>query len=398
LAIPELFVKQGLYFSVFQGKKDVLMDCKPLFQRHSWRIVHSEASLGWGGQEHRVLAELQGFQQRGSRVWLVAPGHSSIYHRARQASVPTQVQRFDRRILLPLHMFRLALWLRQQRVEIVNTHSSRDGWLMTLASRIARVPLVIRSRHFDVPIPNKSLSRLVYKEWTHHVITTSERITGKLVETFELASNEISTLPTGVDLSRFHPEGLRALLPLPALSAGTALIGMVSVIRYAKGTQILAEAARIMRDHGRSVHCVIVGEGPWRSGLESTIEQLGVKDLFSLVGHREDVPEIMRALDVMAIPSFHEAVPQSGLQALATGLPVVASDVGGIPSIIQNGITGRLVPARDAAALARAIEETLDQREKTRAMSVMGLDLIRREHSLDKMLDRIEIIYRQHLS
>ena len=373
------------------------MTSQTLPQRLPWRIVHSEASFGWGGQEHRILAELQGFHRRGHDVWLVAPEQSGVFHRASQAGISVKAQRFDQRLLLPLHVVRMASWLRRQRIQIVNTHSSRDGWMLTLASRMARVPLVIRSRHFDVPIPNKSLSRLVYKEWTHHVITTSERITEKLLETFELSPEEVTTMATGVDLDRFQPEGPRAELSLPPLPSGTPLIGMISVIRHAKGTQILAEAARLLRDEGRRVHCVIVGDGPWRSHLEAVIAELGVKDLFSLLGHREDVPEIMRSLNLIAIPSFHEAVPQSGLQALATGVPVVASDVGGIPDIIKQGITGRLVPPKDAAALAQAIRDTLDQREKTRAMTAAGLELIRAEHSLEKMLDRLEAIYRQHL-
>ncbi|MBL9182369.1 MAG: glycosyltransferase [Verrucomicrobiaceae bacterium] len=373
------------------------MTSQTLPKRLPWRIVHSEASFGWGGQEHRILAELQGFHRRGHDVWLVAPEQSGVFHRAHQAGIAVKAQRFDQRLLLPLHVVRMASWLRRQRIQIVNTHSSRDGWMLTLASRMARVPLVIRSRHFDVPIPNKSLSRLVYKEWTHHVITTSERITEKLLETFELSPEEVTTMATGVDLDRFQPEGPRAELSLPPLPSGTPLIGMISVIRHAKGTQILAEAARLLRDEGRRVHCVIVGDGPWRSHLEAVIAELGVKDLFSLLGHREDVPEIMRSLDVIAIPSFHEAVPQSGLQALATGVPVVASDVGGIPDIIKQGITGRLVPPKDAAALAHAIRDTLDQREKTQAMTAAGRELIRAEHSLEKMLDRLEVIYRQHL-
>lgn len=373
------------------------MTSQTLPKRLPWRIVHSEASFGWGGQEHRILAELQGFHRRGYDVWLVAPEQSGVFHRAHQAGIAVKAQRFDQRLLLPLHVVRMASWLRRQRIQIVNTHSSRDGWMLTLASRMARVPLVIRSRHFDVPIPNKSFSRLVYKEWTHHVITTSERITEKLLETFELSPEEVTTMATGVDLDRFQPDGPRAELSLPPLPSGTPLIGMISVIRHAKGTQILAEAARLLRDEGRRVHCVIVGDGPWRSHLEAVIAELGVKDLFSLLGHREDVPEIMRSLDVITIPSFHEAVPQSGLQALATGVPVVASDVGGIPDIIQNGVTGRLVPPKDAAALAQAIRDTLDQREKTQAMTAAGLELIRREHSLEKMLDRLEVIYRQHL-
>jgi glycosyltransferase involved in cell wall biosynthesis len=366
-------------------------------ERPPWRIVHSEASLGWGGQEHRVLAELQGFQRRGSEVWLLAPERSTLFKRAEQAGIPVHAQRFDQRLLLPFNVLRMAKWLLDNRIQVVNTHSSRDGWMLTLASRIAHVPLVIRSRHFDVPIPNRSLSRLVYKDWTHHVITTSELIREKLLATFDLPAGDVTTLPTGIDFGRFNPTGPRAVLPLPPLPAGTPLIGMVSVIRYAKGAQVLAGAARLLRDQGLRVHCVIVGEGSSRGYLEAVIAELGVQDLFTLVGHREDVPEVMRALDVIAIPSFHEAVPQSGLQALACGVPVVASDVGGIPSIIKHGLTGRLVPPQDASALARALRETLEQRERNRDMTSAGLELVRREHGLEMMLDRVEEIYERHL-
>lgn len=364
----------------------------------SWRIVHSEASLGWGGQEHRILAEIEGFRRRGSEVWLIAPEDAQLFRRAELAGVPVVAQPFNQRALLPLHALRLAWWLRRHRIEIVNPHSSRDGWLLTIAARIARVPLIIRSRHFDVPIPNKSLSRLMYKEWSHHIITTSPKITETLTATFDLNPAEITTIPTGVDLQRFKPEGPRASLPLPALPPGTPLIGMITVLRFAKGTQVLAEAARILRDeHKLRVHCVIVGEGPHRPRLEATLAALGVEDQFTLTGHREDVPDIMRALDLVAIPSFHEAIPQSGLQALATGVPVVASDVGGIPSIIQHGKTGRLVPMQNAPALAAAIREALEQKDRTQAMCAAGRELIESRHSLDVMLDRLDAIYLQHL-
>ncbi len=366
--------------------------------QRAWRIAHSEASLGWGGQEHRVLAEINGFRRRGSTVWLIAPAESQIYQRADLADVSVLAQRFDQRLLLPLHALKLAWWLRRHRIEIVNPHSSRDGWMLTIAARIARVPLIIRSRHFDVPIPNLSISRLMYKEWSHHIITTSPKITEKLTATFDMRPDEVTTLPTGVDLERFGPTGPRAVLSLPALPAGTPLIGMVTVIRFAKGCQVLAESTRILRDQGLRIHCVIVGDGPSRPFVEETIARLGVQDQFTLTGHREDVPDIMRALDLVAIPSFHEAIPQSGLQALATGMPVVASDVGGIPSIIRHGETGRLVPMQDAAALAAAIRETLEQHNKTQAMCAEGRRFIQREHSLEIMLDRLDAIYRRHLS
>lgn len=366
--------------------------------KRTWRIAHSEASLGWGGQEHRVLAEMNGFRGRGSEVWLIAPKESQIYHRASRAGVPVLAQRFDRRYMLPFNILKLAWWLHRQRIEIVNPHSSRDGWLLTIAARIARVPLIIRSRHFDVPIPNKSVSRLIYKEWTQHIITTSPRITSSLVSTFDLDPAEISTLPTGVDLERFKPEGPKADLTACSLPSQKPLIGMVTVIRAAKGIQVLAEAVHLLRtQHGVDVHCVIAGEGPSLAYVKSMVAQFGVEGQFTFLGHREDVPEIMRTLDIVAIPSFHEAIPQSGLQALAMGVPVVASDVGGIPSIIKHGETGRLVPPRDAAALAAAIRETLEQKARTQAMCSAGRQLVANHHSLAVMLDRLEAIYRQHL-
>jgi len=363
-----------------------------------WRIAHSEASMGWGGQEHRILAEINGFRNRGCEVWLIAPANSQIYQRACQAGVQSVAQRFDQRYLLPFHILRLTWWLRRQRINIVNPHSSRDGWMLTIAARIARVPLIIRSRHFDVPIPNKSLSRLIYKEWTHHILTTSPKITSSLVSTFDLAPGEITTLPTGVDLQRFKSEGPKADHTACALPPQTPLVGMVTVIRAAKGIQVLAEAVHLLKtQHGIHVHCIVAGEGPSLAFVKSAISQFSVEAEFTFLGHREDVPEVMRTFDLIVIPSFHEAIPQSGLQALAMGIPVVASDVGGIPSIVRHGETGRLVPPRDAAALAAAIRETLEQKLQTQAMCLAGKQLVMSQHSLDAMLDRLDAIYREHL-
>jgi glycosyltransferase involved in cell wall biosynthesis len=341
-----------------------------------------------------VLAELRGFRQLGCPIWLVAPPESQIYQRAEKEGISVLSQRFDQRLFLPFYILRMALWLRKKRIEIVNPHSSRDAWLMTIAARVARVPLIIRSRHFDVPIPNKSVSRLMYKEWSHHIITTSPIITETLRKTFEMGEEDVTTLPTGVDLERFRPDGPRAELSVPK---GVPLIGMITVLRYAKGVQILAEAVKILRDQGLRVHAVIVGEGPVRSFLEETLTKLGITDQFTLLGHREDVPELIRTLDIVAIPSFHEAIPQSGLQALASGVPVVASNVGGIPSVIQDGATGTLVPPKDPAALANAIRSTLADTEGAQKKVQAGRRLIEDEYSLAKMMEKLQRLYQRHL-
>lgn len=363
----------------------------------AWRIAHSEASLGWGGQEHRVLGELTGFQKRGCDVRLLAPVGSEIFHRAKAEKIPCEPLT-DARWQFPFAVLKVAAWLRRVRPHVVNTHSSRDGWLVGLAARLARVPLLIRSRHIDVDYPNPWLSRHAFTTLADHVITTSGKITAKFQHLFGLAASRISTVPTGVDLTRFRPEGPKAALPLPAEAAGLPLIGMVSVLRSWKGHSTFLNAARALNEAGLRAHFVIVGGGAPVEAMEKIVRDHGAEAWVTLAGHREDVPEILRALAVLAIPSTrHEGVPQIGLQALACQTPVVGSDVGGIPEIIREGETGRIFPVNDAAQLVGRIQETLRQPEQTRRMAERGRALVEAEYSFDAMLDKLDLIYRRYL-
>lgn len=362
-----------------------------------WRIVHSEASLGWGGQEHRVLAELTGFQRRGHAVALLASVESRIFQRATAAGIRCEPLRVGR-LRFPFEAARLARRLQRERADIVNPHSSADGWLVGVAGRLAGVPLMIRSRHIDVTYPNAWLSRHAFTTLADHVLTTSNKITAHFQEVFHLPPDRITTVPTGIDLEQFSPAGPRAELPLPPGPAAAPVIGMVSVLRSWKGHPTFLEAARRLRDEGFAARFVIVGEGPQRENLLRQIAEMKLEDTVRLAGHREDVPAVLRALNVLVIASTqHEGVPQIGLQALACRTPVVGSDAGGTPEIIRAGETGRNFPAGDAAALAAAIRAACTETAVTQAMTERGRQRVERHHSLDHMLDRLEEIYRWHL-
>ena len=340
-----------------------------------------------------MLAELAGFQKRGCPVWLLAPENAVVFQRAKAAGVPVVPLNVSR-LLLPLNVVRLARWLRRERIEALNPHSSRDGWLLGLAGRLARVPLILRTRHIDVDYPNAWISRHAFTTLADHVLTTSEKITAHFQEIFDLPDERISTVPTGIDLERFSPEGPRAELVTGA--HGLPLIGMVSVLRSWKGHTTFLQAARQLLDTGFKARFVIVGDGPMRPVVTQEIAALKLNDAVTLLGHREDVPEVLRALDVLVIASTrHEGVPQIGLQALATKTPVVGSDVGGTPEIIRDGETGRNFPAEDVGALARAIRESLSETDATRRMCEHGRARAEEHHSLDAMLDRLDGIYRR---
>jgi glycosyltransferase involved in cell wall biosynthesis len=344
-----------------------------------------------------VLAELNGFRGRGHHVALLAPPESSLHQRATTAGIRCEPLRVGR-LRFPLEVLRLVRWLRRERIDILNPHSSADGWLVGVAGRLARVPLILRSRHIDVTYPNAWLSRHAFATLADHVLTTSGKITAHFQEIFRLPDDRISTVPTGIDIRAFSPEGDRAGLPFKQDGPASPVIGMVSVLRSWKGHATFLAAARRLLDEGFSARFVIVGDGPIRPTIEQGIADLKLAEHVTLTGHREDVPAILRALDVLVIASTrHEGVPQIGLQALACRTPVVGSDVGGTPEIIRHGETGRNFPAGDALALAAAIRETLSEREGTAAMVERGRRMVEQKHSIDAMLDTLEDIYRRYL-
>ncbi len=343
------------------------------------------------------MAELLGFKRRGCSVSLIAHPESQIMARARAAGIKTHACTFDRR-LLPLQVLRLAFWLRRERVQIVNTHSSRDGWVVGMAARLARIPMLLRTRHIDVIDRSPKISRFKFTLLADHALTTSRKITHYIRDKFKLPEDRATTLPTGIDVDHFRPEGPQAVLPVIKGADAPPVIGMVSVLRSWKGHDVFFEAIRLLRESGRHFQYVVVGGGAPIENYTAKAQNHGVGDCVQFTGHREDIADVLRSLDVLCIPSIkHEGVPQIGLQALACGTAVVGSDCGGIPEIILDGSTGRIFPNGNPAAMAASIAAAVDEQEQTRLMCRDGRTQVENEHSLDAMLDRLDVIYTRHL-
>lgn len=342
------------------------------------------------------MTELRGFQKRGCAVWLLAHPGSEIFRRAQKDGINVKAVDFDRQ-KLPVELVRLVRWLHRENVQVVNTHSSRDGWLLGLAARLARTQMVIRSRHIDVQDRHPALSRHKFVTLSDHALTTSEKITCYLRDTLRVEPTRITTLPTGIDLDHFSPRGGRAELPVDT-HAGP-VVGMVSVLRSWKGHAVYFDAIRHLREAGHALQHVVVGGGASAHHYPALAEKHGVADCLRFTGHREDVADVLRALDVLCIPSIrHEGVPQIGLQALACGTAVVGSDCGGIPEIIREGETGRIFPNGDAAALAARIAETVTDTAATERLKKNGRRLVEERHGVEAMLDRLEQLYARHIT
>jgi len=363
-------------------------------------ILHTEASTGWGGQEIRIFTEMEAMRRRGHQLHLAAPANSRIFHEARESGFdPWELN--PKRILFPFAILKLARALHRHKIQVINPHSSADGWIAGFAGRLARTPLIVRSRHIEVDYPNPLTSRLTYGTLPHHVITTSDRISKRLIERLRLNPNRVQCISTGIDLEKFDASVAGTLHQELGLEPDVPLVGMVSVIRSWKGHDYFVKAAKIVTARFPMAHFVVAGGGNNKrlEKIRTWANEAGLEGCFHLLGHRTDVPNLLASYSVLVLPSTgHEGIPQIILQSHAMACPVVGTTVGGIPEVVTNEETGLLVPSKDSPSLAKAIIRLLEDKVSREQMAAKGQAMIQASHSEEHMCQQLETIYQRYIS
>ena len=355
------------------------------------RIVHTESSLGWGGQEMRILSEAQGMIRRGHDVKLLCPPQARILAEAANWGVPAIPLPIDRK--RPVGLGALHHWFSSNTSDIINTHSSTDSWLAALVLvALGRQTRMVRTRHISAPVPRGPLSRWLYMRAAAYVVTTGKALKDQMVERNGFRPNRIESVPTGMDAGRFRPGDRKASRAKFGLPQDKTLVGIVATLRSWKGHAFLIEAMTRLPEN---IELVIVGDGPQRQALEQKIARLGLQGRVRMQGQQADVLPWLRALDIFTLPSYaNEGVPQALLQAMLVELPCVTTPVGGIPEIAEHERTALLVAPRDPVALAAAIERLAGNEGLRRELGEAARKHCVEGYSYERMLDRMEVIYR----
>ena len=261
---------------------------------------------------------------------------------------------------------RMRALLLQMQPAIVHTRNLA-ALEMSLPAAWAGVPVRIHSEHgWDSSDPEgrslkKRLVRRAYRPFVHRWIALSRHIENYLVRGVGVPAQRLTQIYNGVDTERFHPAsgGRRRIEGAPFASPGLWLVGTVGRLDAVKNQMLLARAfvrAIEMAPAARSrMRLVIAGGGAMRGAVEQVLRDAGVADLTWLAGDRSDVPDLLRGLDAFVLPSLAEGISNTILEAMATGLPVVATAVGGNGELLEQGVTGRLVASQDVDAMARAM-------------------------------------------
>lgn len=305
------------------------------------------------------------------------------------------------RDLLALH--RLTRLFRRRKYDIVHTHTSKAGLLGRLAAERAGVPIVVHTPHGNVfhgYFPKPVTRLFVWLE--RHAARRTDRLielTPGGVEEY-LAEDigqrdQYAVIFSGVDFARFDSarqrrDAIRASL---GVAADAFLVGGVGRLERVKGFSYFVSAAHLIAATVPEARFVLAGQGALEGDLRDQAKRLGER--FQFLGLRDDVPDLMAAVDVLVAPSLNEGMGRVLLEAGAAGAPAVASAVGGMPDILVDGVTGVLVPPRDPQAIAEAVISLARDRDRRRGMGEMARAIVVPAYGVGRMVKQIEALYEE---
>lgn len=356
------------------------------------RILHVEGGSRLYGGAQQVLYLLEGLAARGHRNLLACPRGCALAAAATSfAEVHGLTLRGDADVGM---VWRLGRLIRSTRPDLVHLHSriGADVW-GGVAARVSRIP-VVHTRRVDNPEP-RWLVALKYR-LHDRVIAISEGI-GRVLLSEGLPASRLRVVRSAVDWGRFQRSCDRRAVAELGVAADALLVGVVAQLIPRKGHRLLLEALPPLAAAHPGLHVIFFGQGPLEAELRARIAALRLAERVHLAGFRDDLDRLLPCLDLLVHPATMEGLGVSLLQAASAGVPILASAAGGIPEAVRDGINGVLVPPGDKAALRAALGKLLEDAALRRRLGEGGRELMRREFSIDSMVDGNLAVYRELL-
>ena len=295
-----------------------------------------------------------------------------------------------------LAVARLAGYLRREKFKIVHAHDLWSNMVGMAAATLARTPVRITSQRdlsHDAWYAGHKRSIMRFLQRRSSVVLANAKAIRDGLVAEGIPAQKTCVIYNGVDLDRFETAENRRALLMPGSQELKLIVMVGNMISDVKGHSVLIAAAPEIIRHHREARFVLVGEGPKRAAFEAQIASLGLAEYFLFLGRRTDVPEILASCDIAVLPSLAEGLPNAVLEYLAAGLPVVASALGGNLEIIQNDVTGLLVPAQSGQALAAALCRLLADPVLTARLARAGKSYVAENFSFRCLVENIENLY-----
>lgn len=298
--------------------------------------------------------------------------------------------------------------IKKNRYHIVHTHNSKAGFIGRLAAKLAGVPVIIHTVHGfafhdQEPLWRRMLFRNLERmasAWCDRMIFISRPLIDWALKEKITPSHKFVKIHSGIELDRFQPvsdgEKKQTKIKL-GVNPGDPVAGIVSKLWEGKGHKVLIKAFKELRKDLEKAKLFIVGEGYLEDELRSYAEELGISKSIVFTGFRSNVSEVMACFDISVLPSFFEGMGRVLLEAMAMKIPVIASNVGGIPDLVKNNKNGILVTPGDVSELAEAMKKLLTNSEMSISMGESGYQKATETFSAESMNEKILSVYMECL-
>ncbi len=294
---------------------------------------------------------------------------------------------------------RMRALFRAHGSEILHSHNIIAHAYAALASRGIGVRRFLNTRHGRGVAPPGRMRLALYSiamRWTDRVVAVCEAARRNLAEHDRVPAAKLAVVPNGIHVERFvaaSSSAHRTVADLLGVGSGIEIIGFVGRLNWAKDLPTLIRAFAMLRRRGREAALALIGDGSLREELERLAADEGVGDRVVFLGDRSDVRNLLPGFDVFAMSSVSEGYSIALLEASASALPIVATDVGGNAEIVSDGVSGRIVKPGDPALFADALEDVLADPARARAMGEAAIAWVRREGSVETMVARYQTLY-----
>ena len=360
------------------------------------KIWYLLPTLDLGGSEKHVIHLASGLRQRGHEAGVACICEEGVLAgEVRKRRIPFDCLETGGQWGIPT-FFRLSEWLRSHPTDILHTYLFGFHLFAGLPARLAKFPVILSSRR-DVDLAQKTWHLWLENAgnlFVDRVVSCSKAVEKWVLGREFLGREKVTTIYNGVDLERFtgaaDRPGIRKEFGIPE---DAALVGTIANFSFKKGYRHLLESARLILASEPRTWFLLVGSGPLEEEMKEAAKQIPHSDQIVFVGARTDIADLLAAMDLFVLASLWEGLPNVLLEAMAMGKPVVATEVGGASELIQPGTEGVLVPAGNDAALAEAVLVLLKNPAKAEAMGRRAQEKIRRQFTMERMIDDYEALY-----
>lgn len=350
------------------------------------RILHINTERTWRGGEQQTLYLARGLKQHGHECTVACPPASPLAAKARNEMLDVAEVRMRGEADLAA-MCKLARLIRSRRCDIIHMHTSHAHTLGCFASLFARRGVCVVSRRVDFRIIRNTFSRLKYRWGVDKYVAISDAVKAVMVAD-GVAAERIAVVHSGIDISRFDAvEANEQMREEFQLQAGQPVIGNVAHLAKHKGQRYLLDAVPEVIKEFPDAKFMIVGDGELRADLERQAARLRIEGPVVFTGFRKDVPALLSLFDLFVMASHMEGLCTSVMDAMAARVPVVVTNAGGLPELVQNEVSGLVVPAKEPAALAGAIVRLLKDREEAARFAAAARRTVEDRYSVDAMVE-----------